>query len=373
MDIGIVSSFIDEMSGGIGVYTYNLIRNIVEIDKNNDYHLIHYKKNNMQLYKDNNECIIPKHSLMDNMYGSYSFWRYYTMPRKLKNMDVDVVHDPYELGPLSFKMPFKKIITIHDLTPLLFPKLFKWGDVMLHKLLFKKTIKDIDKIITVSEHSKTDIINHFKVPEDKIKVIYNGKDPAFKKMNQEEFQDVLMKYSIDYKFILTVGGIHPIKNIPNLLKAFYKLKKSGLKHKLVVVGEKVDSWENIFEIVKNLNLQNEVLFTGAVPFPDLVKLYNAADLFAYPCLYAGFGLPPLEAMTCGTPVITSNNSSLPEVVGDAAIMIDPLNVNELAGAIETLLNDDDTRKELEKKGLKRAELFDWKKTAQETLKVYEKV
>ena len=175
MDIGIVSSFVDEMSGGIGIYTYNLINNLNKIDKKNDYHLIHYKKKDMEIYTNNNDVIIPKYSFMEKMIGSYSIWRYYILPRKMKNLEMDIVNDPYELGPLSFNMPFKKIVTIHDLSPILFPKLFKWGDVMIHKMLFKKTVNNIDKIITVSEHSKKDIINYLKVPEEKIEVVYNGK------------------------------------------------------------------------------------------------------------------------------------------------------------------------------------------------------
>jgi len=373
MDIGIISSFVDEMSGGIGVYTHNLIENLNKIDKNNNYHLIHYLKKDMEMYRINNDIIIPKYNFMDKIGGSYSLWRYYILPRNMKNLEMDVVHDPYELGPLSFNMPFKKVVTIHDLSPIIFPNLFKWGDVMIHRLLFKKTVKNMDKIITVSEHSKNDIINYLKVPEENIEVIYNGKDDAFKPMSDWEIRDVYGKYGIDSEFILTVGGIHPIKNISNILKAYHKLKKSGLKYKLVVVGNKMDKWEKIFETVQNLKLTGDVIFTGVVPLQDLTKLYNAAKLFVYPCLYAGFGLPPLESMACGTPVVTSNNSSLPEVVGNAGVMIDPYNVDELSEAIDGVLKDEDLQKDLTKKGLKRAELFNWNKTASETLNIYEEL
>lgn len=373
MDIGIISSFVDEMSGGIGVYTYNLIKNLNKIDNRNTYHLIHYMKGNDEIYDDNDDIIIPKFNFMNNMMGSYSLWRYYILPTKMKQLEIDMVHDPYELGPLSFSMPFKKVVTIHDLSPILFPKLFKWGDVMIHKLLFKKTVNNMDKIITVSEHSKKDIMNYLKVPEEKIEVVYLGKDPMFKLMDYPDYQDIYGRYGIDNKFILAVGGIHPIKNISNLLKAYYKLKKSGLEHKLVVVGNKMDKWEKIVEIVQDLNLNDNVIFTGVVPLQDLAKLYNAAELFVYPCLYAGFGLPPLESMACGTPVVTSNNSSIPEVVGEAGIMIDPYNVEELADAIDNVLKDQEHQADLKKRGLERAKLFNWKETARQTLKIYEDV
>jgi glycosyltransferase involved in cell wall biosynthesis len=373
MDIGIISSFIDEMSGGIGVYTYNLIKNLNIIDKKNDYHLIHYMEKNDRIYRDNNDIIIPKLNFMNKMVGSYSIWRYYILPSKMKQLKIDMVHDPYELGPLSFNMPFKKVVTIHDLSPIIFPKLFKWGDVMIHKLLFKKTVNSLDKIITISEHSKKDIMDYLHVPEEKIDVVYLGKDPIFEPMGVQEVQDIYKRYGITSKFILTVGGIHPIKNISNLLKSFYKLKKSGLEHKLVVVGNKMDKWETVFEKVQDLNLKDQVIFTGVVPLQDLAKLYNAAELFVYPCLYAGFGLPPLESMACGTPVVTSNNSSIPEVVGKAGVLIDPYNVQELAEAMENVLMDIELQEELKKKGLKRSELFNWKDTAAETLKIYENV
>jgi len=163
------------------------------------------------------------------------------------------------------------------------------------------------------------------------------------------------------------------KNIPTLIKAFYESKRRRTNHKLVIVGKKGWKYDDIFETIDALNLKNEVIFTGYVPKEDLVKFYNTADLFVYPSVYEGFGLPPLEAMACGCPVITSNISSLPEVVGNAGITVNPYDVEELVEAMYRVLNDEDLRKELSKKGLERSKLFSWRKTAEETWKVYEEV
>jgi glycosyltransferase involved in cell wall biosynthesis len=372
MDIGIVSSFIDEYSGGIGVYTHQLVKNLNQMDNENNYHLIHYSKSNQEIYNQNNEIIIPKNRFI-RKWGSYMFWRYFSLPQGLKKYNLDVVHDPYELGPFTFNQPFRKVITVHDLTPLLFPNLFKRGDVMLHRLLLKKTISKADKIITVSYNSQKDIMEHMNIPEENIEVIYNGKNDNFRPMNSKKIGEVREKYGLPSRFILSVGGLHPIKNIPRLLEAYYLALKNGLEHKLVMVGGAVDRAENVFQIITALGLEDHVIFTGVVSDDDLVGLYNAADLFLYPCLYAGFGLPPLEAMACGTPVITSYNSSLPEIVGDAAKLINPYDSEKLADAINGVLSDDEMIKTLVKKGLKRSEMFNWKKTAHETLKVYNEV
>ena len=372
MDIGIISNSIDEFSGGIGVYTYQLIKNLNKIDDENKYYLIHYFKNDLDVYNYNKDIIIPKNRFF-NEWGSFMFWRYLTLPLNLKNYSLDMVHDPYELGPFTFTQPFQKVITVHDLTPLIFPKLFKKTDVILHRLLLKKTIARVDKIITVSNHSKNDLIKYVNAPEDKIEVIYNGKGEAFKPLDKEEIKGITTKYQLPHEFILSVGGLHPIKNIPRLLQAYHLALKDGLKHKLVIVGVSMDRTHEIFQTLKTLDIEEKVIFTGPVPEKDLIALYNAADLFVYPCLYAGFGIPPLEAMACGTPVITSNNSSQPEVVGDAGLLINPYNTTELAYNINTLISDDEIRKKLIKKGLKRSKLFKWNDTAIKTLKIYEQV
>lgn len=372
MEIGIVSNSLDQFSGGIGVYTHELLKNLKDIDDANEYYPIHHSKGDIDFYHQNNQIIIPKNRFVTG-WGSNMLWRYFTLPLNLKRVSMDLVHDPYELGAFTFGGSFKKVITVHDLTPILFPELFKKSDVILHRLLLKKTLNNADKIITVSHNSQKDMVERLDIPDEKIKVIYNGKGRQFRPLTREETSRVRERYGLKNPFILTVGGLHPIKNIPRLLKAYNLSRSYGLKHKLLVVGMEMDNVGEIFQMVRALGLKDQVIFTGKVTDEDLTGLYNAADLFIYPCLYAGFGLPPLEAMACGTPVIASFNSSIPEVVGDAGLLIDPYDPGGMAEAINSLAGDENWKKNLIKKGLKRSKLFDWRKSAYKTLEVYREV
>ena len=267
----------------------------------------------------------------------------------------------------------KYIITIHDLTLFITPKESKSGRPTFYKLFYPRTLRTADKIIADSNSTKRDLINYFNVPEEKIRVILLAADEKFKALNNEKINEVKQKYNLKYPFILYVGGLAFHKNIPTLIKAFYKIKKDEKKQKLVIAGGKGWKYKEIFETIDKLNLQNDVIFTGYVLDVDLPALYNAADLFVYPSLYEGFGLPPLESMACGTPVITSNTSSLPEVVGDAGIMIDPHDVDGLADAMHKVLSNEGLRDDMIKRGLERAKMFSWERCARETLEVYEEV
>lgn len=368
MKIGIITNPIDEGHPSYSVYTYNLIKNLNCIDRENEYYLIHHTNINMDIYRANNDIIIPM-PLSKPLKGLY--WRYVLLPRELRYQNLEMIHDPRGIGLLPFNLPFKMVVTIQSLMSILYPR-YNAGGWLAFKLFGRKT-KDAERIITVSESLKREVIKYLKVPEYKINVIYNGKDDIFKPLNLAEIADARKKYNLgDLPFILYVGVLQPIKNIPSLIKAFYKLKNK-IKHKLVIVGGKGWQYEEIFKTVKNLNLQKDVLFIGNVPNKELPPLYNAADVFVFPSLYEAFGIPPLEAMACGIPVITSNVSSLPEVVGDAGIMVDPYDVEGLANVIHNVLINDGLREYMIKKGLERAKLFSWKKCAKETLEVYNRV
>lgn len=370
MKIAIITNPIDEIHSSYTVYTYNLIKNLNLLDKENEYYLIHHTKIDLDIYRSNKEVIVPLPSFKPL---KWLFWRYVLLPQKLKKLDVDLVHDPRGIGILSFDMPFKKVITIHDLSSLLYPLINIHG-MWAHKLFGTKTIKNVDKVITVSESTKRDAIKYLRTIEEKIQVIYNGKDERFKPLNQKEVDEFKEKFNFNFSFILFVGVLHPRKNIPTLIKAYYKLKKNGIKHKLIIAGGgKGWQYKEIFKTVERLNLQKDVIFMGYVPDDDLPKIYNAADLFVFPSIYEGFGLPPLEAMACGTPVITSNAGSLPGVVGDAGIMVNPYDVDGLAKAMHEVLNNEGMGVDMVKKGLERAKMFSWEKCAKETLEVYEEV
>lgn len=274
----------------------------------------------------------------------------------------------YLLNFLKFK---KTIITCHDLIPWVYQKKH-------HSLFLKLNIKGLkkaDRIITVSEFSKKDIIKYLRYPKDRIDVINDAVD--HNRYYQKRDKSILNKYNIskNEKVILYVGSEQKRQNIPFLLESFCELKKILPEVKLLKIGnsQKSKSENNLLDLIKKLGLEKEVVFTGLVSEEELPKWYNAADLLVYPCLYAGFGLPPLEAMACGTPVITSNLTSLPEVVGNAGIMVDPRNKDQLVRAMHEVLTNKNLRDSLVKKGLKKAETFNWEKSAEETLAVYKKV
>lgn len=371
MKIGIITNPVDEGHPSYTVYTYNLIKNLNLSDKENDYYLIHHTKMDLDIYELNKEIIVP---LPSSKPLQGLFWRYFLLPQKLKSQELDLVHDPRGIGLFSFDMPFKRVITAQDISALIYPMMNPRAWVAW-KLFAKKTMENADKIIAISECLKRDVIKYLKVPKEKIKVVYNGKDKRFKPLNQKEITDVKQKYSLDFSFILYVGVLQTRKNISNIVKAYYKLKKDKMKHKLILaggIGQKHKDKE-IFKTVRQLGLQKEVIFTGYIPDGDLPSLYNAADLFVFPSIYEAFGLPPLEAMACGIPVITSDRGAFPEVVGDAGIMVDPYDVDGLAKAMQEVLTNDNLKQNMVKKGLKRAEMFSWEKCAKEVLEVYEEL
>jgi glycosyltransferase involved in cell wall biosynthesis len=234
------------------------------------------------------------------------------------------------------------------------------------------SIKKADIIIAVSYSTKRDIINYFEIKEEKIKVVYPGVESRFRPIrNIKEYR---LRNNLPSKMILNVGTLEPRKNVVTLIKAFKKLRKLGFKnYKLVIAGDKGWLYKPIFDEIKSSGLQKEVLFLGCVKDEDLPILYNCADVFVYPSFYEGFGFPPLEAMACGIPVITSNTSSLPEVVDNAGIMVDPDDVNSLCNAMYNVLKDKELWHQMSKKGLERAKLFSWKETAKKILEIYDEV
>ena len=264
----------------------------------------------------------------------------------------------------------KTIVTCHDLIPWVYEK---------NRSPFWKAningLKKADRIITVSSFSKNEIINHIKYPANRIHVIPNAVDHSIYYKNPDK--TILNKVNIemDDPIILYVGSEEPRQNVDKLIKAFAKLKNKLPNAKIIKIGDfnLLGTREKLFKLINELNLQKDVIFAGSVPEKELPQWYNAADLLVYPCDYAGFGLPPLEAMACGTPVITSNTTSLPEVVGDAGIMINPVNIDEIASKMYEILTNDGLKEDMSKKGLKRAELFNWNESAAKTRDIYKEL
>ena len=258
------------------------------------------------------------------------------------------------------------IITCYDLIPLVYEKSY----ISNYNL---KGLKRADRIITISEFSKKEIIKYVDYPENKIEVVYPAVNhKIFTKTGEREIVKEL-DISQDSKIVLYVGSEQPRQNVPNLINAFSKLKKRISNIKLVKIGRPqfYGARDKILKLIDDLGLNDDVIFIDYVSEEDLPKWYNASDVLVYPCEYAGFGLPPLEAMACGTPVITSNTTSLPEVVGDGGIMIDPQDVDLMAEMMYKVLINTEFKNELIEKGIKRSKLFTWEDAAKKTQLIYE--
>ena len=309
----------------------------------------------------------------------------YIFPEAGKNLpkEVDLVHYPF-FEPFFLTLPFfrihKTIVTIHDLTPFVFPKYFPKGTRgFLKWQLQRQALKSVNAIITDSQSSKKDIIKYAGVNEKKVKVIYLSAGEEFKQyqISNTKYQMLRDKYRLPDKFVLYVGDVTWNKNLPRLLEAVIKINVP-----LVMIGEALTSsdfdknnpWnQDLVKVQKLAESNKKIIRVGFVDTPDLVNLYNIASVFVMPSLYEGFGLPVLEAMASGCPVVTTKEGSIPEVAGDAVYYVDPYNTDSIKEGVLQVFSNQKLHVDLSKKGLARAKKFSWKKTAEETAAVYEKV
>ena len=283
--------------------------------------------------------------------------------KAVKAAGIEIMHFPHYNVPISYRG--KYVTTVHDLTHIIFPEFL--GGKAKHvyaKFLMSQALKRASHIFTVSENSKRDIQKYFNIAEDRISITYNGIDNDFRVKNKSEISYLYDKYNIprDKKLLLYVGNLKPHKNLCTLLKALQALNREDMY--LLLVGKAFKSID-LDEQEKQMGIKDKVIHTGMVSKGELIDLYNLADLFVFPSLYEGFGIPPLEAMACGTPVICSNNSSLPEVVGEAAIMFDPYSIDDICNKIENYTWDN----ELIQKGFNRVSQFSWQKTVDQVKKI----
>lgn len=369
MRIGIDTHAAENDGEGNSTYIRNLLIHLKKIDQENDY--IFYGIDIQHPFYKN--FIPDKKVIIKKLPADHPLIRIpFYLSQKTYADALDILHVQY-ISPPFFKG--KLVVTIHDLCFLHFPECFPKFEALRSKILIKNTAKKAKKIITGSLFSKTDIKQKYQVDPEKIKVIPSGVSSLFNNHNDKEGAlKILQKYNISNPYILSVGRLNPRKNLLSLIKAFASLKKSKtLPHELVIVGKKDYKTEELKRYTKEKKLENSVFFTGLVPDEDLPYLYGGAEVFVYPSLFEGVGLPVLEAMKSGIPVITSNTSSLKEIVGGAGLTINPLQQKELSEALSRLLHDSDLREVYIKKGLARVEEYSWEKTARGTLAVYEEV
>lgn len=337
---------------GFGFYVENLVENLKAVDSDNEYVLIAPK-------------VEKDFSTIQRF-----IWDQFTFPSLAKQAKVDILHQPCFSAPLLYSG--KIVITIHDLISHFFPKNIPGGSRFYFSKWMPLTYRKAAKIIAISENTKRDIISLLNIPEDKIVVIQSAVSEHYRPIeNKTVLAKIKEKYGTGERYILDVGTLEPRKNLQFLVKAFnLAIKKGHLDCNLVLTGKKGWYYEGLFDLIKSLKLEKRVILPGYVPDEDLPLLYNAADLFCFPSLYEGFGFPPLEALSCGTPVIAANNSSLPEVIGDAGILLDLDDEKLWADNIIEVMTNAKLREELSRKGLLQAKKFSWKKTARQTAEVY---
>lgn len=287
--------------------------------------------------------------------------------------DVDVFHATDHLLPHLRRT--RSVFTLYDLSFLTYPETHLSLNRWFLRLMIPLFLSRAGAVISISRHTKADALSYYGLADSKIRVIPLGVDARFHPVaDPQALAAVRARYRLPERFILSVGTIEPRKNLLTLLRAYERLRgTTDLTHRLVLVGRLGWKAEQFLTALARSPLRNEVVLVGPVPEEDLPLVYAAADLFVYPSLYEGFGLPPLEAMACGTPVIASSAASLPEVVGDAGILVDPSSSEELAAAMHRVLSDESLRRALAKKGFERAKLFSWAETARRSRELYEEV
>jgi len=297
-------------------------------------------------------------------------WPNFVLPARAGRDGFDLIHCTTPYGTF---MPcrYKNVITVCDVTPLLFPGAHGSMNVWHHRFALPAILKRADRVITISDCSKRDIVRLYGLPQEKVTVTMLAADPCYRPLPPGGGGEAVT--SLPRPYILNVGTLEPRKNLEGLLRAFARAKKGGIPHTLVIAGARGWGESRLASLPEMLGIRDSVVFTGFVADEDLPHLYADADFFAYPSLYEGFGLPVLEAMACGTPVITADSSSLPEVAGEAALLVDPRSETELAAAMVRLAGDEALRSDLGRRGIARAAGFSWEKTVAETLAVYDEV
>lgn len=366
---------------GIGTYIRNLIGALARIDHENHYILV-CRKADLNEFGDLPSNFNPApydrpdSSSVDNI----------AFPLFLRHFSADLHHIPLSAVPLLMPKPY--VVTIHDLSRVLFDRPPGWED-SLRFYAFRRGLLRADRVIAVSEATRRDVESMIGVPPQRVRMVYSAPDPRFfsqaasptaraagPEARRLEQRRILERYQIHYPFLLYAGTIRPQKNIPRLVEAFAVLRGELEGHeqfrdlRLIIIGDELSRYPQVRRAVIKTRVEQTVRFLGFIPFDTLRIFYESAAAFVFPSLYEGFGLPPLEAMACGTPVVASSVSSLPEVVGDAAMIVNPENVFDIARGIREVLLDPALRERLRVRGLAQARTFSWERTARQVLETY---
>ncbi len=354
---------------GIGTYIRNLLRELARLDQSTEFVLL-CRPEDVAVVRELGENFRP----VIERAGNYSIAEQFKVPLALRREGVTLFHAPhYVLPPL---VHCRSVVTIHDCIHLMFPQYLP-NRLAVHyaRGSMARAAKHATRVLTVSESSKTDIMRFFGTDPSKIDVIYNAFDERFGiEPREEDVVRVRERYQLHDEFVLYAGNVKPHKNLERLIDAFHLVRSRGLDHlKLVMIGDDISKYASLRRAVHHYQLHKYVRFLGYLPEETLAVMYRLAGVFVFPSLYEGFGLPPLEAMISGTPVVTSNVSSLPEVAGDAAQLVDPYDPEAIADGIYRVLTDVDLRRDLRRKGLVRARQFSWESSVRRVREIYGEV
>ena len=363
---------------GITEYTKFLVNHLLSADSKNEYLLFYngYRKAPLPEEWLNNPQVKIINSSIPNRLWSFGN-KILNLPKIDKKIEADIYFSPH-FNILSLANPKKRIFTFHDLSFIHYPDFFSNRDKFWHWLQdYRRQAKTAGHFIAVSDFTRQDLIDNLSVSPERITRIYSGVNPFYRKLSSEnkDLKEFQKTRRLEKPFLFYLGVIEPRKNIPAVIRAFNILKteKDFKNLQLIIAGPKGWLYDKVFQEAENSKFREEIIFWGAATPSEVLFLYNSAEVFVYPSFFEGFGFPPLEAQACGLPVVTSNRSSLPEVVGDSALMVDPWRIDDLALILKNLLTDQNLRKRLQEAGFKNLQRFNWAETAQQTIKVFSKL
>ena len=351
---------------GIGTYIRNLLKYLARLDRDTEFLLL-CKPQDVKIA----EHLGPNFRTVVEPSRPYSVGEQVMLPARLVMQNVTLLHEPHYVLPAL--VPCRAVVTIHDCIHLMFPQYLPSRLAYAYaRANLWVAAKRAERIFTVSETSKADILRYCDVPAERIIVVYNAIDDRFATPpDPEDVNRVRERYQLNGPFVLYVGNIKPHKNLERLIDAFDLVRRGGFERlELLIIGDQISKYPRLRRAVDKHKLHKHVRFLGFVADDTLAALYRLATVFVFPSLYEGFGLPPLEAMASGTPVVTSNRSSLPEVVGDAAVLVDPYSAVSMAEGIQQVLSDADLRRTLSARGLARARQFSWESSVRRIHEVY---
>ena len=356
-------------SAGISWYIFNLLQNLGDVAPDFRYTAF---VNDADFQSSSARLSVRRNSVRHQKPTLRILWEQSKLPFAIRREKVDLLHSLAFVSPIATTIP--SVVTIYDLSFLHYPHLFRPFNRWYLNTFTRLSALRADAVIAISESTRQDVISAFGILPSKVHTVYCGVDATFKPMPLPAVETFRKKHGLPSKFVFRLGTIEPRKNVEGVINAYaaWHARDENVPP-LIVAGGKGWYYQEVFKLVESLNLKDSILFPGYVPQADLPLWYNAASLMVYPSHFEGFGLPVLESMACGTPVVTSNVSSLPEVAGDAALMVSPTDTDALSRAMQSVFEDEALAQSLREKGLRQAAKFNWLKAAQQTVDVYRRV